>query len=139
MFAIAQGIINIFTLKDGFGRNVQYLQPSQIRSIVKLTTIVIMLHTIGTYFVRVSVCLFVLRLVPLAHRTFYKGTYLLMGFFTAVTLATFLAMCLECIPIQGHWDKSIKAKCIPLQDVGIIAKVQGGEQYLILEILAGLT
>ena len=84
------------------------------------------LFTIGTGFTRISVCLFVLRLVP-DTKTFYRRwIWGLLTLFTIVTIADFLAQCFQCIPLPGLWDKSVKARCFPESHMTQIAKVQGG-------------
>ena len=50
-----------------------------------------------------------------------------MIFFTLITVAAFLTICFECIPIEGIWDKSIKAGCVSLNNVDIINRLQGCE------------
>ena len=125
-FAVTQTILLIIQVHSGLGRHVEYLQPDQISHVLLVTTIVEILHTVGTFLVRVSVCLFVLRLVPSTHRVFYTYTYVLIAFFAVVTVATVLLILLGCIPIQGTWDREIKARCISRSTISIIAKTQGG-------------
>ena len=125
-FAVAQSILEIFQVANGFGKHIEYLQPNQIKNVLFITTILEVLHTIGTLLVRVSVCLFVLRLVPPTHQEFYKYTYILIAFFAVISTATFMLILLACIPIQGTWDKEIKARCIARSTLEIIVKTQGG-------------
>ena len=125
-FSLAQALLTVFQVENGFGRHIEYLQPDQISNVLLITTIIEVLHTIGTFLVRVSVCLFVLRLVPSTHREFYKYTYILIAFFAVVSTATFLLILLACIPIQGTWDREVKARCIARSGLSIIAKTQGG-------------
>lgn len=123
-FAVAQSILVIFQVDNGLGRHIEYLQPNQISNVLFITTILEVLHTIGTTLVRVSVCLFILRIVPPTHREIYQYTYFLIAFFAVITAATFLLILLACIPIQGTWDREIKARCIARSDLSIIAKTQ---------------
>lgn len=132
-FAIAQHILAIFQVENGFGRHIEYLQPDQISKVFLITTILTMLHTVGTFLVRISVCLFVLRLVPVTHRKFYRYTYLLIAFFAVITTATFMLFLLACIPIQGAWNREIKARCIARSDLSIIARTQGGMSLHIMK------
>lgn len=137
-FAAAQSILTVFLVDNGFGRHIEYLQPAQISSFVLLTTILEILHTIGTLLVRVSMCLFVLRLVPPTHREFFKYTYALIAFFAVISTATVLLILLQCIPIQGAWHKDVRARCIPRADLSIIAKTQGGFSALMDFLCVGL-
>lgn len=72
-------------------------------------------------------CLFVLRLVPPTDRNFHRWTWGLMIFFALVTTSTFLTLCLQCIPLQGTWDRSITARCVSLEDVSIVGRLHGGK------------
>ena len=116
----------IFMVHNGFGRNIIYLTPIQIQHWGLYVDISMMLFTIGTGSTRISVCLFVLRLVP-ATKTFYRRwIWGLLTLFTIITIADFLAQCFQCIPLPGLWDKSVKARCFPESHMTQIAKVQGG-------------
>ena len=66
--AMAQASLSIAQWKDGFGRNIFYLQPEQIESIVHVITATILIVLIGTYLVRLSICLFILQLLPFTQR-----------------------------------------------------------------------
>ena len=113
-------------MHSGLGRHIEYLQPEQIKNVLLLTTIAEVLHTVGTCLVRISVCLFVLRLVPSTHREFYTYTYVLIAFFVVITVATFMLILLGCVPIQGTWDREVKARCISRSAISVIARTQGG-------------
>lgn len=132
-FAVAQGIVTTFGVDNGFGRHIEYLQPDQIRNVLLMTQILEVLYTIGTFLVRVSVCLLVLRIVPPTHREYFKYTYIFLAFFAVMSTATLLSILLACIPIQGTWDRETKARCIPPLDLTIIAKTQCGMWLHILE------
>lgn len=71
-------------------------------------------------------CLFVLRLVPSTHPEYHKYTYVLIALFAVITTAAFMLILFACVPIQGTWDKTIEARCIPRSTLSIIAKTQGG-------------
>ncbi|KAM0802212.1 hypothetical protein BDR22DRAFT_845379 [Usnea florida] len=120
----------IFMVQNGFGRNTIYLTPIQIQHWGLHVDISMMLFTIGTGSTRISVCLFVLRLVP-ATKTFYRRwIWGLLTLFTIITIADFLAQCFQCIPLPGLWDKSVKARCFPESHMTQIAKVQGGSAVI---------
>jgi len=127
VLAVAQSILDIFKGYDGFGRSIQYLQRPQIENVMLLTTVVIMLNIMGTLLVRISVCLFILRLVPADRKSYCRWIYGFIGLFTAMSLATCLAFTFECIPMQGLWNKNVHAHCFGQSNVAVIAQVQGGK------------
>ena len=137
-FAIAQSILTVFQVHSGLGRHIEYLQPYEISNVILLTTITLSLHNIGTFFVRVSVCLFVLRLVPPTHRELYIYTYILIAFSAVITTATLLLILLGCIPIEGTWNTEIKAHCIARSALTTIARTQGSVSAVMDLLCAGL-
>lgn len=125
VFAIVESIFSDFQTDSGFGRNIYYLTPLQIQHFELYTTICIMLLIVGTGFVRTSVCLFVLRLVPVTKMSYRRLIWGLLAFCTIPSLANFLAQCFQCVPLSGLWDKSVKARCFDGADMTKIIRVQG--------------
>lgn len=66
--ALTQSILAIFQVHAGFGRNIQYLRPKQIEDFARLSFFAILLNIVGTSFVRISVCLFILQLLPITEK-----------------------------------------------------------------------
>ncbi|CAD6591213.1 MAG: hypothetical protein ASARMPRED_005264 [Alectoria sarmentosa] len=126
--ALALSILATFQVRNGFGRNIQYLDPTQIKNIMRDMFVAILFSLTGTFFVRISVCLFILQLLPFTKRFFRWWTYGLMVFFAIITTATFICVCFQCIPIQGFWDKSINARCISLLVIAKINEAHGGKK-----------
>ena len=93
------------------------------------TTINGLLQVIGTLLVRLSACLLVLRMPPAGHtkQLHARAIYLLMAFFCLVSTASFFIMCFRCTPVQGLWDTSLHARCIPIKTWDTIQKVSGSE------------
>lgn len=110
---------------SGFGRNIYYLTTVQIQHIGLYATISIMFLIVGTGFVRASVCLFVLRLVPITRMSYRRWIWGLLAFCTIPSFANFLAQCLQCVPLSGLWDKTIKARCMSDADMTMIIRIQG--------------
>ena len=146
---LAQSILAILQVKNGFGRNIQYLRPTEIKNVNRDIFITIMFNLTGTYFVRISVCFFMLQLLPFTQRfsrwyvvlargakrgrvlnvvkllTQGRWTYGIMVFCTVIALATILSLCFICIPLHGFWDSSIKTHCMSRAVTAKINKVQG--------------
>ena len=66
--ALAQSSIAIYQVKEGLGRYIQYVEPIQIKNLTRGTYITILFNITGTTLVRISVCLFVLQLLPFTER-----------------------------------------------------------------------
>lgn len=120
-----QSVLGSLQVQNGFGRNIQYVSPVQLKRFGLYTNVNILIHTAGTLFVRVSVCLFVLRLVPTTETSYRRWIWVLLVFNFIVSLAAFLGFCFQCIPLSGLWDHSIKAQCFPRIDMTKTAQFQG--------------
>ena len=70
--ALTQAVITVCQVKEGFGRNIQYLQPFQIETISHYITATVFLYLVGTYFMRVTVCLFILQLLPFTEKLYRR-------------------------------------------------------------------
>ena len=128
VFALPQSIIAIYTVKNGFGRNIYYLQSHSIENTVRYIFICEMLQIIGTSLIRVSVCIFILRMLSGAQRGLHVWIYGLLVFFAIVSLGNLLAIAFQCIPLRASWDKSIKGRCISTASLTRLAKAQGGNE-----------
>ena len=59
-------ILSCLRVKYGFGRHIEYVLP-QISQVTMYTTLVTMQNGIGTFLIKTSVCIFVLRLIQGTH------------------------------------------------------------------------
>ena len=50
-----------------------------------------------------------------------------MTFFTFIALAVILSLCLQCIPVQGIWDRSVNAHCLSPVITTRINEASGGQ------------
>lgn len=93
------------------------------------TTINKMLQMVGTMLVRLSACLLVLRMPPVGRtkQLHTRAIYMLMVFFVVIPTASFFLVCFRCLPIEGLWDKSLHARCIPIETRRVISWVDGSK------------
>ncbi len=102
---------------DGYGRHVYYLSDHQILESTKWTTISQVQNAIGIYFVKVSVCLFILRMIAGTHEAMRRvllGTIVLL---TLLMLGIVFVICFQCIPLEAIWNPAISGRCIAASDV----------------------
>ena len=118
-------IINTLQVKQGFGQHVEYVVHN-LGPIVMYTTIASIQNGIGTFLVKSSVCILVLRLI--------KGTHpririILWFFITALllfTLATLLVVGLQCIPMRKIWHPETPGFCIAKHVQPQLIRILGG-------------
>ena len=105
-------VLNTLQVHAGYGRHLYCLSKQQIREAAKWTTLSEVQSLIGIYFVKVSVCFFIMRMLSRTNRAIQRT---LVGFLTVLSIlmvANVLLLCLRCIPIQGIWDHEVASRCI---------------------------
>ena len=88
-----------------------------------------MLQIIGILLVRISACLLVLRMPPVGEtkQRHARAIYLLMVFFIVISTASFFILCFQCTPIEGLWNRSLHAHCIPVKTWDLFQRIDGGK------------
>ena len=117
---IVEGIFITMQVHNGFGRHVYYLDQAQIVETTKWTTMAAIQNTIGVFFVKASVCFFVLRILARTHKRITRTLLLFVGFLALLMLSNVLVLCLQCIPFECIWNPAIKAQRI---DPGIVTRL----------------
>ncbi|KAI4205260.1 MAG: hypothetical protein LQ350_000582 [Teloschistes chrysophthalmus] len=115
LFALLIGIAGVSFLtklvEAGGGRHIVCLPPGQIYLVLKWSTIAQVCNVIGIGFVKVSVCLCVLRIIDRTRRRLAQFLWLLIAVVAASHLAQVLIFLLQCRPIQTMWDPTVKGTC----------------------------
>ena len=97
-----------------------------------------MLQNCGTLLVRLSACLLVLRMPPVGQtkQPHARAIHMLMVVFVVVSTASSFLLYFQCIPLEGLWDRSIHARCIPLKTWSMIQKVDGCKSYVSIDLFS---
>lgn len=85
-------------------------------------------NTMGTTLVKISVTIFILRLIQ---RTYQPIRYILIGqlaILVPITIATFIVLLTQCRPLAKYWDPSVEGYCIDGNAVSTLLKANNGEQ-----------
>lgn len=104
-----------------------YVKPENLPLIAKLTLLNSILNLFGTMMVKVSICIFLLRMVHLANRTVKWMVMIDLAVLVPVTIAVIIVDLLQCIPLNGYWDKPTKARCINPDTVNILIMIASCE------------
>ncbi|KAL8806017.1 MAG: hypothetical protein Q9200_005200 [Gallowayella weberi] len=94
----------------GAGRHVQYVLPTLSRAI-EWTMIGHSVSYFSIFFVKISVCFFILRVIKGTHRTSRFSVYCLMVLLTLSTIAAIVANCIVCIPLRKLWNPKLAGTC----------------------------
>ena len=129
-FSLGQAASSVVQVDNGFGRHHHYMQqhPDQEASVIRFTIIInAMLQTVGTFFVRTSVALLVLRMPPVGHskQLHSRWIYILMVFFGIVSAVTILVLGFQCVSI-GDWEFSLEGSCVGQTNMEDVLRAIGG-------------
>ncbi|XPS72488.1 hypothetical protein M3J09_004653 [Ascochyta lentis] len=112
----------------GLGKHLAVVQMDIInyRELLKVRQVHMICVTVGQCVVKISVSLFLLRLV--ARRLHVWFLYGVITFLTAFTIVSFCTLMFQCVPIAAAWDTRLRpppigegsAKCFSMQTFGRI-------------------
>lgn len=113
--------------KAGFGRHMYYLTLEQIVACGLYFHIIEILYVMSTAVVKVSACLFLLRIMT-------RGTSKLMRNFLYGLMAILLILCitcslviiLQCMPVEAGWDPRVKGRCWKFNQILGVGYAQNG-------------
>ena len=117
---------NVYQVAYGAGRHIETLTIAQLSEFIKWTFVEGVAFVISTYFVKVSVCIFILRLIDKIRRIMRQFIYFLMGFLIVSTLGLVIALLAQCRPLKALYVLDIEGKCYPKDVATAVAYVQAG-------------
>ncbi|KAJ6002590.1 hypothetical protein N7451_005137 [Penicillium sp. IBT 35674x] len=120
--SIGAGVVETLLVEYGIGKHIETVNPANLPMISKLTLINSIINLLGTMMVKVSICLFLLRMTHRANRTVKWLVMTNLIILIPFTIAVVIVDLVQCIPLKGYWDKSIDAKCINADTIGILLK-----------------
>ena len=103
------------------------VDPSNYPTLSKLTLIASILNLLCTMTLKISLSIFLLRMVQQANRTVQRLVIFNLISLVPFTVAVIIVDLAQCVPLQGYWDKSIPAKCIDKHTVNILLKAASGK------------
>ncbi len=117
----------ILMTRSGIGRHMYYLELQAIVDCGLYFHIVEVLYVLSTASIKVSACLFLLRIMSRATSK-RLGWFLhgLMAVLIVLCVATAIVILIQCIPLQAGWDPRIKGRCWAFQQVLGIGYAQNG-------------
>ncbi|EFQ35466.1 uncharacterized protein GLRG_10610 [Colletotrichum graminicola M1.001] len=97
----------------GLGRHIVTLSPKDITEYMRLFYTSIVCYNIAILCIKLSfLCQYYRVMVVPRLRKIYAVALLIVG---AWSTSQLFISALQCLPVSGFWDKSVKAKCIPNQ------------------------
>ena len=100
----------VIAVDAGQGRHAYYLSKYQLLRFSKVVHIALPIVTLATACSRLSISLFLLRIVNPGRRWKYS-IWALITFITINYVAMFISAYLQCTPVQKNWNPSIHGRC----------------------------
>ena len=116
-------------MNHGFGRHAIYVRPTLIEA-EKYCLLAEMLGVIATFLIKVSICLFVQRLIRGTH---LKIRVILWGMIViqfGVALVTDVVYGIACRPFKKLWDREQPGVCLPPSVLVAPMRVMGGKSAI---------
>ena len=121
-------ILVIVQVHYGVGRHVYTLSIENLVRAGRYYHMIELLYIPGTAFIKISACLFLLRIMTRGTNQALRWTvYVLMAVIVILSVATTLTIIFRCIPVEGGWDPRIHAKCFSYSQILGIGYAQGGK------------
>ncbi|KAL2041850.1 hypothetical protein N7G274_005635 [Stereocaulon virgatum] len=142
IIAIITQVLAALAVMHGLGRHQHYLEltPDSLRGLsqaLKWQFLVECLTCFTYVFIRISICLFLLRLFGNKKRLRW-ALYCLMAFVTATNLSSAAVFLAQCRPLRKVWDPSVSGTCVSTGTVVFAGYYNGAVSVVCDWTLAGL-
>lgn len=117
-------------VQNGFGRHLSALSFTEIPQALKWAILAELSAYFTTYFIKLSVCFFVFRLMANAQesKVIVRILYVLMAVMTVVCLVSVVTLATECIPFSDVWNLfAPNRRCQPDFVQPLLVKIYGGQ------------
>ena len=111
LFGIAAFGAYVKCIQAGMGKHLLCLTLTRIADVAKWSLISQILITVNLGLTKVSVCIFVMRVIDKAKRRLTQLLWVLIAFIIVSHLVQVLLFCLQCRPIEGVWNPFVKNTC----------------------------
>lgn len=117
---------DIYEVANGAGKHIDTLTPVQRSVFLKWTLVAELELVINTCFLKLSVCIFMLRFINRTRKELHYFIYVLMAFLVISTMALVITLLVQCVPLPALYNPDVKGRCFPKQVLYSVAYVQGG-------------
>ena len=123
---------DVYQVANGAGRHISTLDLTQLSEFIKWTFVEGVGFVVGTFFVKLSVCIFILRFIHRTRQLLRNFIYVLMGFLVVSTLSLVIALLAQCRPLKALYVFTVKGKCYSKNVSIAVAYVQAGRSLLFM-------
>ena len=116
----------IASLHYGLTRHVSYLSHDERAGAFKWLKASTSLSMLVPVFIKVSVCVSILRIIKTVERIASRILWLLIGVLMIDGLVTFLLHITACTPLEKLWDPGKPGRCLDIRTLTWITIAYGG-------------
>lgn len=120
--------LTVHAIHHGLGRHMYYLSLDDLTLIGLEYHVIEIFYNIGTALIKISACLFLLRIMARGTSKFLHWfLYIMMVFIAVLCMATAFVILFQCFPVQSGWDPRVKGKCLSFPSILGVGYAQNGE------------
>ena len=119
-------VVDVYQVAKGAGRHIDTLTPAQLSGFIKWTFVEGVEFVIGTCFVKISVCIFILRFIDRTRQAVRYLIFVIMAFLIASTLGLAIALLAQCRPLRALYDFNVRGDCYSKNVSIAVGYVQAG-------------
>lgn len=106
---------------SGMGKHIYCLSPQQIMDTAEWSLLAQIFISIDLGLTKISVCIFILRVIKNAQRKLTRFIWVLVSFVVATHIVQIVLFTIECRPIEAVWNPLIKGRCFSVHVTYMIA------------------
>ena len=124
--SLCGSILDTLQVNYGFGRHAEYVRPTLIEA-ERYCVLAEMLGVIATFLIKISVCLFVLRLIRGTHPKIRVVLWGMIVIQLGVALVTDILYGTACRPFKKLWDRDQPGVCLAPGVLVVPMRLMGGK------------
>ena len=112
----------------GFGRHFPYVSET-FSEVLKWMIGGYIQNFVAVFAVKLSVCLFILRVIGVTHRRTRYFIYLLIVVVAGIMVASVLIVTLQCFPLEKVWNLAVPGTCASFSRLALLTKAFGSTDH----------
>lgn len=115
---------------SGMGRHVVCLTLEEVSNTAKWSLFSQIFISISLGLTKISVAIFVLRIIDQAQKRFSEFLWVLIAFVTVTHVIQFVLFVIQCRPLEAVWNPFVRGHCFSISVVYLVSYINYGELRL---------
>lgn len=109
------------------GRHIICLTLADASEVAKWSLLAQVFISISLGLTKISVCIFVLRIIDKAQRRFSQFLWVLIAFVTVTHVIQVVLFLVQCRPLEAVWNPFVRGHCFSINAVYLVSYINYGE------------